>query len=101
MVVNVKKAKTWKEQVFVIHRCSVKKGFLEISQNPHENNYARGSFLIKFQPSARPEQHIAVMSNRSNTFETFCLRFSVFASEEQLEKLNLQSLFMAKIPFGG
>ena len=33
----------------VIHRCSVKKVFLDISQNPQENTYARVSFLIKLQ----------------------------------------------------
>ena len=33
----------------VIQRCSVKKVFLEISQNPQENTYARVSFLIKLQ----------------------------------------------------
>ena len=30
-------------------RCSVKKMFLEISQNSQENNFARISFLIKLQ----------------------------------------------------
>ena len=30
-------------------RCSLKKGFLEISQNSQENNCARVSFLIKLQ----------------------------------------------------
>ena len=29
----------------VVRRCSVKKGFLEISQNSQENTYARVSFL--------------------------------------------------------
>ena len=33
----------------VVHRCSVKKVFLEISQNPQENTCARVSFLIKLQ----------------------------------------------------
>ena len=33
----------------VVQRCSVKKIFLEISQNSHENNRARVSFLIKLQ----------------------------------------------------
>ena len=36
----------------VVQRCSVKKVFLEISQNSQENNCARVSFLIKLQ--ARP-----------------------------------------------
>ena len=31
----------------VAQRCSVKKVFLEISQNSQENTYARVSFLIK------------------------------------------------------
>ena len=33
----------------VAQRCSVKKVFLQISQNPQENNCARASFLIKLQ----------------------------------------------------
>ena len=33
----------------VVQRCSVKKMFLEISQNSQENNLARISFLIKLQ----------------------------------------------------
>ena len=33
----------------VVHRCSVKKVFLEISQNSQENTCARVSFLIKLQ----------------------------------------------------
>ena len=33
----------------VVHRCSVKNVFLEISQKSQENNYARASFLIKLQ----------------------------------------------------
>ena len=33
----------------VVQRCSVKKVFLEISQNPQENTCARVSFLIKLQ----------------------------------------------------
>ena len=32
-------------------KCSIKKMFLEILQNPQENNYARVSFLIKLQAS--------------------------------------------------
>ena len=31
----------------VVHRCSMKKVFLEISQNSQENTCARASFLIK------------------------------------------------------
>ena len=33
----------------VVRRCSVKKVFLEISQNSQENTCARASFLIKLQ----------------------------------------------------
>ena len=33
----------------VVPRCSVKKVFLEISQNSQENTCARDSFLIKLQ----------------------------------------------------
>ena len=36
----------------VVRRCSVKKVFLEISQNSQENTCARVYFLIKFQASA-------------------------------------------------
>ena len=35
----------------VAQRCSVKKGFFKISQNPQEKTYARVSFLIKLQAS--------------------------------------------------
>ena len=35
----------------VVQRCSVKKVFLEISQNSQENTCARASFLIKLQAS--------------------------------------------------
>ena len=33
----------------VVLRCSVKKVFIEISQNSQENTYARVCFLIKLQ----------------------------------------------------
>ena len=33
----------------LVGRCSIKKVFLEISQNSQENSCARDSFLIKFQ----------------------------------------------------
>ena len=40
----------------VVQRCSVKKVFLEISQNSQENTCPRVSFLIKLQASGlRPE----------------------------------------------
>ena len=35
----------------VVQRCSVKKVFLEITQNSQENTWARISFLIKLQAS--------------------------------------------------
>ena len=35
----------------VVRRCYVKKTFLEISQNSHENTCARASFSIKLQAS--------------------------------------------------
>ena len=38
-----------KEAEAVVRRCSLKKVFLEISQNSQENNCARVSFLIKLQ----------------------------------------------------
>ena len=38
----------------VVQRCSVKKVFLEISQNSQENTCARASFLIKLQASGLP-----------------------------------------------
>ena len=37
----------------VTQRCSVKKVFLEISQNSQENTFARVSFLIKMQAKAK------------------------------------------------
>ena len=36
----------------VVQRCSLKKVFLEISQNSHENTCARVSFLIKLRALA-------------------------------------------------
>ena len=38
---------TRKKREAVVHRCSVKKVFLEISQNSQENTSARVYFLIK------------------------------------------------------
>ena len=38
-----------KQPEAVVRRCSVKKVFLEISQNSQENTCARVSFLIKLQ----------------------------------------------------
>ena len=40
----------------VARRCSMRKMFLEISQNSQENTYARVSLLIKLQAS--PEKHL-------------------------------------------
>ena len=37
----------------IVQRCSVKKVFLEISQNSQEDTCARVSFLIKLQPSGQ------------------------------------------------
>ena len=52
-MVNIKKkSKTWSEEAIaeaVVQRCSVKKAFLEISQNSQENTCARVSFLIKLK----------------------------------------------------
>ena len=47
--------RTWRETELDIEaaaqRCSLKKVFLEISQNSQENTCARVSFLIKLQAS--------------------------------------------------
>ena len=40
----------------VVQRCSIKKMFLEISQNPQEITCARASFLIKFIKKETLEQ---------------------------------------------
>ena len=82
----------------IARRCSVKKVFLEISKNSQQNTCARGSFLIKLQISARPEQNIVVMSNWSKTFQTFWSHSSVFLLEKQPEKLNFQSFLFLKDP---
>ena len=42
----------------VVQRCSVKRVFSEISQNPQENTCARVSFLIKLQAS-RPQVRLS------------------------------------------
>ena len=47
--INIKKSKI-KSLEAVAQRCSVKKVFLEISQNSQENTCARVPFLIKLQP---------------------------------------------------
>ena len=39
----------WLSTEAVVQRYSVKKVFLEISQNSQENNFTRVSFLIKLQ----------------------------------------------------
>ena len=48
-LVNRKSYGKPQSQETVASRCSVKKLFLEISQNSSENNCARVSFLIKLQ----------------------------------------------------
>ena len=52
----------------VVQLCSVKKLFLEISQNPQEYTYARASFLIKLQAIHRPEISYEVCEISKNTF---------------------------------
>ena len=41
--------KCFKDIEVFVQRCSVKKVFLQVSQNPQENTCARVSFLIKLQ----------------------------------------------------
>ena len=53
-------------------RCSVKKVFLEISQNSQKNTCARYSFLIKLQ--ARP----ATLSKKSLWYRYFPVNFAKF-----------------------
>ena len=51
----------------VAQRCSVKKVFLEISQNSQENTCARVSFLIKLQPQTwwlRAASYITLLSKK-------------------------------------
>ena len=54
-----------------VQKCSVKKVFLNISQNPHENTCARVSFLIKF--IKRTLTHVLSWSSKSwcNTSENY------------------------------
>ena len=57
----------------VVQRCSVKKVFLEISQNSQENTCARVSFLIKLQAFIKKETLAQVFSSEfceisENTF---------------------------------
>ena len=56
----------------VARRCSVKKVFLEISQNSEENTCARVSFLIKLQ--ARP----ATLLKKRLWHRCFPLKFATF-----------------------
>ena len=82
----------------VARRCSVKKVFLEISQKPQENGWAKGSFLAKLQLLTRPEQNVVLI----NIISVFLVRFfSIFILEKQPEILNFRSFFTSKKPFGG
>ena len=71
----------------VIQRCSVKKVFLEISQNLQENTCARVSFLIKLQAS---------------DFAEACIKFRSFLQSSLLRKstknghVNFLSLTLKK-----
>ena len=47
----IRSQSTWCRVEAAVQRCSVKKMFLEISQNSQENTCTRGSFLIKLQVS--------------------------------------------------
>ena len=70
----------------VAQRCSVKKLFLEISQNSPENACARTSFLIKLQDTsgvlvAASERNNFIQSNTANIKKvslTFQLTFLSF-----------------------
>ena len=42
-----------------------------------------------------------VITNWSNTFQTFWSRSSIFALEKRLKNLNFQNVFTSKRPFGG
>ena len=85
----------------VARRFSVKKVFLEISQNSPENAWAKGSFSIKLRLSAMPEQNIVVMPNWSILFQCVSSHSSIFVLEKQPEKLNFQSFFTSKKHIGG
>ena len=65
---NIKDRAFWKNkfisQEAVVQRCSVKKVFLEISQNSQENTCARVSFLIKLQA----QEHIFLQNTSGGCF---------------------------------
>ena len=63
-------------------RCSVKKVFLEISQNLQENTCARDSFLIKLQ--ARP----ATLLKKSLCYSCFPVNFEKFLSIHSLQNTS-------------
>ena len=62
-----------------------------------------GTFIETRAPTSR--KYIAEQGtptpNWSNTFQTFWSHSSVFGLEKQSEKLNFQSFFTSKKPFGG
>ena len=80
----------------VARRFSVKKVFLEISQNSPENTWGKGSFSIRLRLSAMPEQNIVVMPNWSILFQCVSSHSSIFVLEKQPEKLNFQRFFTSK-----
>ena len=86
----------------VVRRCSVKKVFLEISQNSQENTCARVFFLIKLRASPcsfiKKETLAQVLS--CEFFEisknTFCHRTPPVAASESLYSLFLRNPFIRK-----
>ena len=90
-----KSQKNTEETEAVAQKCSVKKVFLEISQNSQENTYSRASFLIKLQASAcnfiKNEALVQLFSCEFYEIckTTFSCRITSVAASEEITEVKL------------
>ena len=73
----------WLHKEAVVIRCSVKKVFLEISQNSQENTCARASFLIKLQASG-----LQLYQKRDSAHSCFPVNFTKFLRHLFLQNIS-------------
>ena len=78
----------------VVRMCSVKKVFLEISENSQENTCARVSFIIKLQAFMKKEALAQVFS-----CEFFHRTPVVAASGEEIDRITANVSKSCKIPY--
>ena len=84
-----KTIKTRKSAEAVIQRCSVKKVFLEISQNSQEDTCARVSFLIKLRS--------ATLSKKRLWHRCFYLNFAKFLRTPYMQNTSGRLLFLVSL----